>query len=600
MTKKILFKIFPFLEWIWKLKDKKILKSDIIAGLTVAFIVIPQSMAYAWLAWLDIEVWLYTAFIAVLVAWLFGSSKQMSTWPITIISLMTATAISSLTVENPEAYIVYASLLAFFIWIFYIILSLLRLWIIVDFLSNPVIIGFTNAVALITIISQSSKLFGVEYNKWENIYEWLINLTNSIIQNIHIETFLFWLMSILLLLLLMKYAPKLPRILILLIVATFFSYYVGFDWKIIKEIPSSFPSFSIPFLSEYVLHSLKLEELLNIIIFAVIIWLIGFTQTISVAKLLSIQTKQKVNANRELMWQWIANISTSLFWWYWVAGSLSKTAVNVRSWAKTWFSSVITSIVVLITILYLTPLLYYLPMVTLAAVIIVSVANIIKIKPIIKAWKTERNDWIIAIITFLLTLFLSPKIEIWIVVWVILSLALFISQSMRPRIIEVSMYKDWIYRDTNLFWLKTSKHISVIRSDWVLYFANAWYFEDKILELISNKNKLKYVIIDLEWVSNIDTSGIEVLNTLINRLNSSWVKVLITSIKIKVLTKLKTYWFIKQFWKKYIFLNIETALKYIYEKKWKDIDLETLFKYKSTKNWKNEESRDLIKKYVEK
>lgn len=600
MFKEKIIRFFPFLEWIWELKDIKVLKSDIIAWLTVAFIVIPQSMAYAGLAWLPLEVWLYTAFIWVLIAWIFGSSKQMSTWPITIISLMTATAISSLSVNNPEAYIVYASLLAFFIWVFYIILSILRLWIIVDFLSSPVIIGFTNAVALITIISQSSKLFWVNYEKWNNIYEWLINLSHSIIQNTHLETFLFWLVSILILILLIKFTPKLPRILILLIIGTFSSYYLWYNWEVIKEIPSSLPSFSIPFLSDYVINWLRIEEILNLAIYAVIIGLIWFTQSISVAKFVWTKTNEKVSANRELMWQWIANIWTSLFWWYWVAWSLSKTAVNLRAWAKTWFASVVTSIVVLITILYLTPLLYYLPVVVLAAVIIISVAELIKIEPIIKAWKTEKHDWIVAVITFILTLILSPKIEIWIIVWITLSLALFISRSMRPSIIEVSMYKDWLYRDIELFWLKTSKHISVLRFDWILYFANSNYFEDSILELISEKNKLKYVILDLEWMADIDSSWIETLEWLINRLDEEWIKVLLTALRVKVITKLQNNWFLERVWKKHIFVHVEKALDYISDKKWDDIDMESLEDYVPNKNGKTELWRYLIKKYVKK
>lgn len=600
MTKETLHKIFPFLDWIWELKDTKILRADIIAGLTVAFVLIPQSMAYAWLAGLPIEVWLYTAFIPVLVAGLFGSSKQMATWPVTIVSLMTATALAWVASTNPEWYIIYASLLAFFIWIFYLLLWVLRLGVIVDFLSHPVIVGFTNAVAIITITSQAWKIFGISYDKWSNYFEWVYNLLSTAISNTHIETFIFWLTSIFILISLAKFAPKLPRVLILLVIATFSSYYLGFDWKIVQGIPSALPSFNLPFLSDYVINWLKFNEILNLAMFAIIIWLIGFTESISVAKFVWAKTKEKVSANRELIWQWLANISSSLFWWYWVAWSFSKTAVNLRAWAKTWFSSVVTSIVVWITLLYLTPLLYYLPMVTLAAVIMVAVAELIKIEPIIKAYKTEKHDWIVAITTFVITLVLSPSIEMWIAIWVTLSLAFYISRSMRPRFVEVSMYKDWIYRDVEVFWLKTSKNVSVLRFDWVLYFANASYFEDKILELISNKKKLKYVILDLEWMADIDASWIEVLDLLLHRLDSIWVTILITSMRVKVIKKLENYWFLKSFSKKYIFAHIEKALDYIYEKKWKDIDLEALKDYISKKNVDPEEWRDIIKKYVKK
>lgn len=604
MEKKIedrkLYTYLPFLSWIKELKNPKILKSDIIAWITVAFILIPQSMAYAGLAWLPIYIWLYTAFIPVIIAALFWSSKQMSTWPITIVSLMTATAIANISMSNIsiEAYIIYASLIAFFIWIFYILLSILKLWIIVEFLSHPVIIWFTNAAAIITLVSQAWKLFWVSYDKWKHFYEWIYNLIESIVYNIDYNTLIFWIWSIILLYIIWKISKKIPRVLIVLVISIILSYYTWYSWAIVESIPNSLPWFDLPFLSKYVIEDLNFEQIINLFIMSMIIWLIWFTQSISVAKFIWTKTKQSVSANKELMWQWLANISSSLFWWYWVSWSFSKTAVNLRAWAKTWFSSVVTWIMVLLTILYLTQFLYYLPIATLAAIIIVAVSNLIKIKPIIKAFKIDKFDWMVAIITFILTLFLSPNIELWIIIWITLSLALFIYKSMRPRLVEVSVYKDWLYRDVETLWLKTSKYISIFRFDSELFFANAWYFESTILDFISKKEKLKYVIIDMEWVSNIDSSWVEILENLINRLEDSWIKVYLTSLRIKVIQIFKNTWFLKKFWKKKIFIKIKRALKKIKEEQWDDIDLDVLFEYSPKKNDDevNEDWKELLDK----
>ena len=600
----ILKNIFPFLVWIRELRNFKVLKSDIIAWITLSFIVIPQSMAYAELAWLPIEVGLYTSFISIMVAGLFWSSKQMSTWSITIVSLMTATAIASIWVTSisVEAYIVYASLLAFFIGVFYLILSFLRLGVIVDFLSHPVIIGFTNAAAIITLTSQAWKIFWVSYEKWDNYFEWIYNLIISSIEYVQYPTLAFWLWWIILLVFLWKIFPKIPRVLVVIIISTFLSYKLWFDWKIIEIIPNSLPSINIPFLSSYLLNDLSTDQILNLMVFALIIWLIWFTQSISVAKYVWTKTKQRVSANKELYWQWIANISSSLFWWYWVAWSLSKTAVNLRAWAKTWFSSVITWLMVWVTILFFTPYLYYLPMATLAAIIIVAVSDLIKIKTTIKVWKTEIHDWIVAVVTFSLTLLLSPNIEMWIFIWVTLSLALFIYRSMRPRLIEVAMYKDWQYRDKVSFALKTSKHVSIFRFDWVLFFANAWYFESTILDFISKKEKLKYVIFDLEWMSDIDSSWLEVLEHLYERLDKeNWVKVYFSSLRVKVIQKFIDSGFLKYFWKKNIFVKVKSILKYIEEKEWDNVDLESLWEYcpgnKNNEEF-NEEGKDILEKYV--
>lgn len=211
----MIHKIFPFLSWISELKKKSVLKRDIIAGLSVSFILIPQSMAYAQLAGLPIEVGLYTAFIPVIVAALFGSSPQMSTGPVTIVSLMTATALAPVAASGSEWYIAYASLIAFFTALFYLLIWSLRLWVIVDFLSHPVIVGFTNAAAILTITSQASKIFGVSYETWPNYLITLFNLWHSALTNIHIPTLICWISSILFLIFIWKISSKVPKVLFL-------------------------------------------------------------------------------------------------------------------------------------------------------------------------------------------------------------------------------------------------------------------------------------------------------------------------------------------------------------------------------------------------
>ncbi len=593
-------KFFPFLQWIGKLKNPKTLKKDIVAWMTVALVLIPQSMAYAGLAWLPLEVWLYTAFIPIMIAALFGSSPQMSTWPVTIISLMTATALAPIAASWTEWYIAYASLLAFFIWVFYLLLWTLKLWVIVDFLSHPVIIWFTNAVAVITITSQLSKIIWASVEKWSNYLASLSNIFDAAINNTHLVTFMFGVFSIFLLLFLARFASKLPRVLILLIVSISISYFIWYNenfWgKIIMDIPNDLPSFSLPIFNEHT-NLLSFSQILNLAIFWIIIWLIGFTESISVAKMVWYQTKQRVSANRELIWQWLANLSSSIFGGYWVAGSFSKTAVNLRSGAKTWFSSVISWIFVWITLLYLTPFLYHLPVATLAAIIIVAVFNLIKIEPIIKAWKVEKHDAIVAIVTFFLTVAFTPNLEKWIVVWVALSLALYIYRTMRPRISEVSMYKDGVLRDIELFGLKTSKYISVLRLDWDLYFANASYFESEILEIITEKEKLKFLILDLEWMNNIDSSWQEVLENLLDRLEKMDIKVFLTSVRVNITEKFTRIWFFKKFSEKNIFAKVDDVLDYIQKKHWKKIKTEPLQEYSPDKKKDPDLDKKILKKF---
>lgn len=592
-------KYLPFLQWIHKLKDPKSVKKDIIAGITVALVLVPQSMAYAGLAGLPIEVGLYTAFIPVIIAGLFGSSSQMSTGPITIVSLMTATALAPIATAGAEWYIIYASILAFMTGIFYLLLWFLRMWIIVEFLSHPVIVGFTNGVAILTVMSQVSKLFWVSVDKWSYFFEHLWNLIVAIFSGVHIPTLIVWVLSMVFLFGLARYAPRIPRVLALLIMSISLSYYFWFAenywWIIIKTIPDNIPSFVFPFFNEFS-GELTLSDYGQLMMYAMIIWLIAFTQTISVAKFVGYQTKRKVHANKELISQGLANISSSFFGWYGVWWSFSKTAVNMRNGATTGFASVVTGLIVLVTILYLTPLLYHLPFATLAAIIIVAVISLIKIQPIINAWKVEKHDAIIAIITFAGTLLLSPNLERAIWLWVILSLALYIYRTMRPKIVEVSMYKDGQYRDCELFGLKTSKCVSLVRVDGDIYFANANYFETEILNLVSDKSKLKVVIFDLNWMNNVDSSGLQMIENLINRLEKMWLKVYMTNVRVIVTEKFHHTGFLEKFWVKNIFTHTDDAVEHVIEKFWDSTDAKILMKYKKDKKKKPELDKKIIKK----
>ena len=196
---------------------------------------------------------------------------------------MTATALAPIAVAWTWAYIAYASLLAFFIWIFYLLLGNLKLWVIVDFLSHPVILWFTNAVALITIISQLPKLLWITIEKWGTFFETIYSIISTATNETHLITLIFWVWSILILSILSKLWPKLPKILILLILSITISYFIGYHenfwWSIVLSIPSWLPGISSPIMNSYT-NLLNFEELSKLWLFAMVIGLIGFTESI--------------------------------------------------------------------------------------------------------------------------------------------------------------------------------------------------------------------------------------------------------------------------------------------------------------------------------
>ncbi len=577
---------------------KKNFRFDLIAGITVALVMIPQSMAYAQIANLPMQAWLYTAFIWVIVWALFGSSKQMSNWPVTIISIMTAASLGSIWTSSTEEYMLYASMLAILIWITYLLLAFLRLWVIVEFLSHPVIIGFTNAIALITILSQLEKVFWINAKDWSHYLETIYILFQTIIKDAHIYSSLFWIWGIIFLFFSKKFFPKLPSVLVLIVISTFISYLINFEinfsWKVVWNIPEWLPKL-INFFE--IKDILSFKTIISLLPFAFIIAIIWFTESISVAKIVSIKTKQKLNSNREFIWQAMANISSWLFWGYWVAGSFSRTAVNLRAEAKTSLSSIITWIIIWLTLIFLTKLLYFIPMATLAAIIIVSVWSLIKIEPIIKAFKIQKNDAFIAILTFILTIAFSPSVEKAIWIWVFLSVAFYIHNSMRPKIVELCMYKTGILRDADFFKLKKSKNVSVFRVDWNLFFANIWFFEKTILNFVSEKKELKIVVFDFEWMANIDSSAFEALEDLINKLQNLWIRVILCWLRVKVIYKMSKASFIKKFWKSNIFEKTTDVIKYLenkYEKE--ELNIKSLLTYNPIDKKESKKSAKILEK----
>jgi len=519
------------LAWIHEIKDKNVLKADLVAGLTVALVLVPQSMAYAQLAGLAPQYGLYASFLPVMIAALMGSSRQLGTGPVAVVSLLTAAAIPTIIPPGADmvTYAAYASLLAFLVGVFQFALGALKLGLVINFLSHPVVVGFTNAAAIIIGTSQLNKVFGVEKGVGEHTYEQVWGTVVNATTDTHMITLVIAIIAFAIMISVKKYAPKLPGVLIAVTVTTIISYIMGFGISmdeggyggaIVGSIPEGLPSIVMPNFDFSVINQM--------IVVAITIGLIGFMEAISIAKAMAAQTKQRLNADQELMGQGLANVVSSFFQGYAVSGSFSRSAVNISAGAVTGFSSVVTAVIVGITLVFLTPLLYHLPQATLAAVIIMAVINLIKFAPIVHAWKVEKHDAVVAVTSFVLTLLFAPHLENGIVIGVILSLTLFLYRTMEPRFTELSAH-DGSSLLVNALDNKLDRCevVSIVKYSGSLYFANAGYFEDKILKLIADKHEcLKYIIVDMAGINQIDASGEDVLSGLLDRCSAGGVEIL--------------------------------------------------------------------------
>ena len=554
-------RLLPFLSWIGKCKDPSVLTSDVIAGITVALVLVPQSMAYAQLAGLPPYYGLYASFLPGIVAALFGSSRQLATGPVAVVSLMTAAALEPLAL-TPDMYVAYAIALALMVGIFQLILGTLRLGVLVDFLSHPVVIGFTNAAAIIIATSQLSKIFGVVVEKGEHHYDTIWSVIVAASTDTHMLTLGMGLLAIAIMALMKKFTPRLPNVLTAVVITTLLSYFMGYEsggGMVVGTVPAGVTMPEVP-------TGLSWDILVQLMTTAVIISIIGFMEAISIAKAMAARTRQRLDPNQELIGQGIGNIVSGLFQGYAVSGSFSRSAVNINAGAVTGFSAVVTGLAVGATLLFLTPLLYHLPQATLAAVIMMAVINLVKIEPIIYAWRVQPHDGVVAIVTFVLTLIVAPHLETGIVTGVLLSLGLFLFRTMRPRISVLSRDPDGTLRDAEVRQLATCENISLIRFDGPLFFANTGYFSDTVLDRVASKPDLKFVIIDAEGINEIDATGEEMLHELDKRLQSVGIELLIARAKKQIMDILKRTGFVDAMGTDRFFRLRTHAFEYSWEK----------------------------------
>jgi SulP family sulfate permease len=297
--------------------------------------------------------------------------------------------------------------------------------------------------------------------------------------------------------------------------------------NVVGAIPAGLPEFKLPLIDFGVVMQLFSA--------AITITLMGFLEAVSIAKAMATKTRQRLDSNQELIGQGLANIAGGFFQSYPTAGSFSRSAVNFDAGAVTGFSSVVTSLIVVLTLLWFTPLLYYIPQATLAAVIMMAVVGLINFKAIKHVWQAHPHDGVVALTTFVLTLSLAPDLDKGILVGAALALILYLYRTMKPRVAILSRHSDGTLRDAERFSLDTCKQIAMLRFDGQLYFANTSYFEDKILGRLSAQEELRYIIVVGDGINQIDATGEEMLRHLADRLSKSGIELLFTGLKKQVL-----------------------------------------------------------------
>ncbi|MFT5184995.1 MAG: SulP family sulfate permease [Flavobacteriales bacterium] len=521
------------LGWI-KEYNKDWFRSDLFAGLTVGVMLIPQGMAYALIAGLPAQYGLYASIVPLIVYAVFGTSRQLAVGPVAMVSLLIASGIGVIAESGSEAYIELAIVLALMVGVIQLLLGLFRMGFLVNFMSHPVISGFTSAAALIIGFSQLKHVMGVDISKSHYIHETVINAFSKFAEWNWI-TIAIAVGGMVVIILARKYLKKVPAQLVAVVLGIGVVYLFNLDQagvKIVGEIPSDLPKFQAA--------NIDWEQIKLLLPAAFTISLIGFVESFAVAK--TIQNKHRdyeVKSNQELIGLGLANVAGSFFQSFPVTGGFSRTAVNDQAGAKSGVAAIISATLIGITLLLLTPLFFFLPKAILASVIMVAVFGLVNIKEPINLWKSDKSDFAMLVITFFGTLFLG--IEQGIGLGVLLSLSVIILRTTRPHIAVLGRVPGTdVYRNIDRFdQIIERKDIIVLRLDARLYFANLNYVQDRFNEILEQyKPEMHGLVLSFESVNMVDSSAIHFLSDLFLSLKANGIKLVIANVKGPVRDKL--------------------------------------------------------------
>ena len=547
-----LSRYLPILSW-GKTYNQLSLTNDLVAAVIVTIMLIPQSLAYAMLAGLPPQMGLYASILPITLYAIFGTSRALAVGPVAVVSLLTAASISRIAAPGSEEYIFAAITLAFLSGVFLLAMGIFRLGFMANFLSHPVIAGFITASGIIIAASQLKNIFGIEAHG-HNLVQILSSMSgylgeiNWITATIGILTaaFLFWVRKGLLPLLRGLGLPKRTAEIIAktgpvaAIVATTLLVW-AFDLKsagvkIVGAVPQGLPPLTVP--------GFSLELWTSLLSSAVLISVIGFVESISVAQTLAAKKRQRIDPDQELIGLGAANIGAAFTSGFPVTGGFSRSVVNYDAGADTPAAGAYTAVGLMFASLFLTPLIFFLPKATLAATIIVAVLSLVDFSILGKAWRYSKADFIAVAATMFITLVVG--VEAGVITGVLVSILIHLYKSSRPHIATVGQVPNSEhFRNVLRHDVITHPNILTVRVDESLYFANARFLEDHLFERVARRTELRDVILMCSAINAIDMSALESLEAINERLCDMGVSFHLSEIKGPVMDQLVDTDFLK-------------------------------------------------------
>lgn len=532
-----------------------LLRYNINAGISVAIITVPQALAYATLAGLPPEMGLYAAAFPTIIAALAGSSHFLITGPVAVISLLTFTSLEQISPSSSYSLPVLAMMLALIVGVIQLLLSFLSIGSLIKYIARTVVMGFTNAAALIIGLTQIPALFGTTNSQAHHPLE---NLGYSLfhLDTLDITTFILGIGSLAGILLFRYYRPKLPITPIIVCLSILLSYLISYSGPTVGVVPSGIPSLQLHVPNTKLINLLWLP--------AFLIAILGYMEGTTVAKSLASKYRQTINPNRELLAQGLANIISSVTGGFPVSGSLSRTALNHSLGATHWLSGIIAGLGVLATLLFLTPSLSYLPQATLAAIIISAVISLINLQESYNILFSHPRDGIVSLITFLSTLIFAPHLQTGLVIGVIVSIIVHMHRTARPHIQVLFLQKGIrTYGQVVFHHAPKTSDIMAVIIDWSLTFTNAPYIEDTLLKHLKKNPQVKHVLIMARSINHIDYSAEEVVEHLTQELSDQQIHLYFSGLHPSVKNQLEKSHFFEYTRRSHVFTHASNAISHI-------------------------------------
>ncbi|BFG22586.1 hypothetical protein CerSpe_088600 [Prunus speciosa] len=560
----------PCTRWIRTYKWREYLQVDLMSGITVGVMLVPQSMSYAKLAGLEPIYGLYSGFVPLFVYAIFGSSRQLAVGPVALVSLLVSNVLSGIVDSSDELYTEMAILLAFMVGVMECLLGLLRLGWIIRFISHSVISGFTTASAIVIALSQAKYFLGYNVARSSKI----VPLIKSIISGADGFSWPPFVMGsvILAILLIMKHLGKTRKYLRFLRAAgpitavlsgtIFVKIFNPSSISLVGDIPQGLPSFSIPRAFGYAT---------SLIPTALLITGVAILESVGIAKALAAKNGYELDSNQELFGLGVANIFGSFFSAYPTTGSFSRSAVNHESGAKTGLSGLVMGVLMGCALLFMTPLFEYIPQCALAAIVISAVIGLVDYDEAIFLWGVDKKDFLLWTITSTTTLFLG--IEIGVLVGVGVSLAFVIHESANPHIAVLGRLPGTtVYRNTQQYpEAYTYNGIVIVRIDAPIYFANISYIKDRLREYEVEVDRsmsrgpeverIYFVIIEMAPVTYIDSSAVQALKDLHQEYKLRDIQIAISNPNREVLMTLSSAGVVDLIGKEWYFVRVHDAVQ---------------------------------------